>query len=135
MTCRDKLLALRAKKGVDQEVSKVSKGAFDTFDTSPPTAIFNEGAVLGDTTPNGTASPQFPERHCAECGKEGEASSPLIESEGYLRHRACSRPATCWHGGKAAYRPMRLAWGKDLIPLHDRCAGAWIDAWDAVLSR
>jgi hypothetical protein len=43
MTCRDKLLALRAKKGVDQEVSKVSKAPFDTFDTSPPAAIFNEG--------------------------------------------------------------------------------------------
>jgi hypothetical protein len=60
MTWRDKLLALRAKKGVDQEVSKVSKGAFDTFDTSRPTAIFNEGAVLGDTTPNGTTPPLVP---------------------------------------------------------------------------
>jgi hypothetical protein len=42
---------------------------------------------------------------------------------------------TCWHCGKLSYRPQRLGWGKDLIPLHDGCIGAWIDAWDAMLSR
>jgi hypothetical protein len=41
---------------------------------------------------------------------------------------------TCWHCGKATYRPKRLAWGKDLISLHDGCVGPWIDAWDAMLA-
>jgi hypothetical protein len=79
--------------------------------------------------------------------------------DGYLRHRACiglwrertqpedaygagaaktaKSPApviTCWHCDKATYHPRRLAWGKDLIPLHDGCVGPWIDAWDVMLA-
>ena len=42
---------------------------------------------------------------------------------------------TCWHCNKLVYRPRYLAWGKDLIPLHDGCVGAWIDAWDALLAE
>jgi hypothetical protein len=97
------------------------------------------------TTPQATApkepGPKFPDRHCSECGEAG--GDPLIEAEGYLWHRDClaqrkgwaARAVTCWRCGKPTIRPRRLAWGKDIIPLHDHCCGPWIDAWDAMLAR
>lgn len=79
---------------------------------------------------------RFPERHCSRCGELG---GDLIEKDGYLWHRGCLEElqrrstVTCWHCGRPTMRPRRLAWGKDLIPLHEHCTGAWIDAWDELL--
>ena len=126
-----------------------------------PSTFLKEGGGPGNTTPS-RSEPHFPESRCSECGKVGGADDPLIgagDDTPYLRHRACiglwrgrtqpddaygagaaktaKSPApviTCWHCDKATYRPTRLAWGRDLIPLHDRCIGPWIDAWDAMLA-
>jgi hypothetical protein len=114
---------------------------------NPSTFLKERGA------PPTRSKPHFPESHCSECGKAGGEDDPLIGvGDGYLRHRACisllrelpqpedaaktaqSPAVTCWHCGKATYRPRRLAWGKDLIPLHEGCVGPWIDAWDAMLT-
>ena len=78
---------------------------------------------------------KFPERHCSGCGVFG---GDLIEDGGYLWHRACLPPpnqVTCWHCGKPTRHARYLAWGKDLIPLHEHCTGPWIDAWDELLQK
>jgi hypothetical protein len=106
MTARDKLLALRAEKAP-------KTGGEDAAAQSPEPA-------------------RYPERHCPGCGKAGTEDNPLIEDG---RHRTCAFPVVCWHCGRAVYRPRRLAWGKDIIPLHDHCCGPWIDAWDALLNK
>ena len=62
------------------------------------------------------------------------ADNPLVAEEGYLWHLAClARDPTnimCWHCNRLVYRPQYLSWGKDLIPLHERCIGTWVDACD-----
>ena len=162
MTARDKLLALRAQNEHGSRTVKTAKSPEDPLLTvltvANPSAFLKEGGP-GNATPS-RSEPHFPESRCSECGKVGGADDPLMGAgDGYLRHRACiglwrertqpedaygagaaktaKSPApviTCWHCDKATYRPRRLAWGKDLIPLHDRCVGPWIDAWDAMLA-
>ena len=159
MTYLDKLLALRKDQGEDRQ-----EPAGDLLKSEPAIPVKN--------------SPKFPERHCSRCGEveSASANNSLVESDGYLWHRAClqrgkaTRPVskaaapsaseaaeaspiaatvplsqerdrgqqqsvTCWHCNRLVYRPRYLAWGKDLIPLHDSCVGAWIDAWDALLAE
>jgi hypothetical protein len=116
MTYLDKLLALRKDQGEDGR---------EPAGDEPAIRVKN--------------SPKFPERHCSKCGEITDETD-LIKSDGYLWHRACLNngrlpSVTCWHCNKLVYRPQYLAWGKDLIPLHDSCVGAWIDAWDALLAE
>jgi hypothetical protein len=118
MTYLDRLLALRKDQGEERQ---------------EPEIPFNEKKL---------PRPRFPERHCSKCG-EVKDENDLFKSDGYLWHRAClqerdreqRQSVTCWHCNKLVYRPRYLAWGKDLIPLHDGCVGAWIDAWDALLAE
>jgi hypothetical protein len=158
VTARDKLLALRAQNEHGSRTVKTAKSPKDPLLTvltvANPSAFLKEGGGPGNTTAS-RSEPHFPESHCSECGKVGGADDPLIGAGGgYLRHGACiglwrerTRPEDaaktaqspapviiCWHCGKATYRPRRLAGGKDLIPLHNRCVGPWIDAWDAMLA-
>ena len=145
-----------------QNLQKPPEDPFEGFEGDQPMAFLKyEGtssAPDAGTTTARSAS-KFPERHCSECGQVGAEDDPLNEAgdgSPYLWHRACLdlrrraagaagapsydprarsavRAIACWHCGKLTYRPQYLAWGKDLIPLHDRCTGAWVDAWDAML--
>jgi hypothetical protein len=147
MTARDKLLAIRAQNEHGSRTVKTAKSPQDPLLTvltvANPSTFLKARGGPGNTAPS-RSEPHFPERHCSECGKVGWMDDPLIGTEdGYLRHRACislwkgrtqaadaaktaRSPApviACWHCAKATYRPTHLAWGKDLIPLHDRCVG------------
>jgi hypothetical protein len=158
MNARDKLLCLRAQNEHGSRTVKTAKSPVDPLLTvltvANPSTFLEERDGHANTAPS-RSEPHFPESHCSECGKVGGTDDPLIGAgDGYLRHRGCislwreriqpedaaktaQSPApviACWHCGKATYRPRRIAWGKDLIPLHDRCVGPWIDAWDAMLT-
>jgi hypothetical protein len=144
MTYLDKLLALRSKAADSRAVATISSSA----DTAVCRLRKDQGEdrrePAGDLLKPEPAipvknSPKFPERHCSKCGEITDETD-LIKSDGYLWHRACLNngrlpSVTCWHCNKLVYRPQYLAWGKDLIPLHDSCVGAWIDAWDALLAE
>jgi hypothetical protein len=147
MTYLDKLLALRSKAADSRAVATISSSA----DTAVGRLRKDQGEdrrePAGDLLKSEPAipvknSPKFPEGHCSKCGEIGDSGADLIKSDGYLWHRAClqerdrgAQSTICWHCNKPVYRPRYLAWGKDLIPLHERCVGAWIDAWDALLAE
>ena len=144
MTYLDKLLALRSKAADSRAVATISSSA----DTAVGRLRKDQGEdrqePAGDLLKSEPAIPvknfpKFPERHCSKCGEITDETD-LIKSDGHLWHRACLSngrlpSVTCWHCNKLVYRARYLAWGKDLIPLHDSCVGAWIDAWDALLAE
>jgi hypothetical protein len=135
MSARDKLLALRAQNKHGSRTVKTAKSPEDPLLTvltvADPSTFLKERGGPGNTAPS-RSEPHFPERHCSECGK---VSLWKERNRAEDADKTARSPAvTCWHCGNATYRPRRLAWGKDLILLHDRCIGPWIDAWDAMLT-